>query len=201
MSFHLIRGTKDILPDEITYWHEIEEVCREFFDRYNFQELRTPIFEQTDLFYQGIGQESDIVQKEMYTFQDRGKRSITLRPEGTAPIVRSFIQHKLYAQHKSLKLYYNGPMFRYERPQAGRYRQFHQIGVEHIGTPSSFSDAELISMGFRLFSELGLTNLKVHINSIGCKTSRPVIEEMVRQFIGDNFKNLPDHYKKQYKKQ
>lgn len=199
MTFQLPRGTKDILPNEIPFWHEIEEVCREFFDRYNFQELRTPIFEQTDLFYHGIGEHSDIVQKEMYTFEDRGGRSITLRPEGTASIIRSFIQHQLHNQNKTLKLYYQGPMFRYERPQAGRYRQFHQVGVEHIGINSPYADAELISMSYRLFSELGLSNLKVHINSIGCTTSRPVIEEMIRQFIGNNFKSLPEHAQKRFK--
>ena len=199
MSFSLVRGTKDILPDEIACWHEIEELCREFFDRYNFQELRTPIFEQTDLFNHGIGIQSEIVQKEMYSFTDRSGRHLTLRPEGTASIVRSFIQHQLHNQYKSLKLYYQGPMFRYERPQAGRYRQFHQVGVEHLGSSSPYSDAELISMSFRLFSELGLTSLKVHINSIGCKTSRPVIEEMIRQFIGDNFSKLPDYYQKRFK--
>lgn len=190
MNYSLPRGTKDILPDEVAFWHEIEQISRDLFSRYQFSEIRTPIFETTELFSRSIGDLTDIVEKEMYTFLDKGDRSLTLRPEGTAPIVRSYIQHGMFNRQRDQKLYYIGPMFRYERPQAGRFRQFHQIGVEHIGTSSPLSDAEIISLGVHLFDELGLPDLMVSINSVGCPTCRSVIEERIKQFIGDNLKNL-----------
>ena len=184
------RGTKDILPTEIPFWQYIESSSRSLFGLYNYQEIRTPIFEHTELFERGIGDATDIVEKEMYTFTDKGDRRLTLRPEGTAPIVRAFVQHSLFAKSKVAKLYYCGPMFRYERPQSGRYRQFHQIGVECLGNASPIADAEVIAMGVHLFDELGLCGLSVTINSVGCPVCRPVIEERLKQFIGMNLEHL-----------
>ena len=179
------RGTKDILPDEIEQWQFIESKARSLFNLYNFKEIRTPIFESTHLFERSIGDDTDIVEKEMYTFKDKSNRLITLRPEGTASVVRSALQHNLTSDLPQ-KLYYMGPMFRYERPQAGRYRQFHQIGVEYIGSPSYHADVEVIAMAYRLLSRLGITELKVTINSIGDDISRPVINEAIRQFFGNS---------------
>jgi histidyl-tRNA synthetase len=190
MKYTLPRGTKDILPTEVHFWQYIENTSRSVFQHYNFNEIRTPIFESTDLFERGIGESTDIVEKEMYTFQDKGERRLTLRPEGTAPIVRAYIQNNLHQKSKVSKLYYCGPMFRYERPQAGRYRQFHQIGVECIGSSDPFIDAEVISLGMHLFDELGLTDLTVSINSVGCQVCRPVIEERLKQFLGASLEQL-----------
>jgi len=190
MKFSVPRGTKDILPNEVSLWQHIEKVARETFDQFCFSEIRTPIFESTSLFERGIGDDTDIVEKEMYTFEDKGGRLLTLRPEGTASVARSCIQHNLTKQISPLKLYYAGPMFRYERPQAGRYRQFHQMGVEHLGNPHPMADVEIISLGYRLFSKLGLKNVKVKINSVGCPVCRPVIEERLKQFVSANLENL-----------
>ncbi len=198
MSVSVPRGTKDILPEEIPIWQLIETRSRHLFSLYGFEEIRTPIFESTDLFERGIGNTTDIVQKEMYTFMDKGERSITLRPEGTAPVVRAFLQHQMYAQNPVAKLYYMGPMFRYERPQAGRYRQFHQIGVEHIGSGHPSVDAEVISLAYHLFQDLGLKNLKVHINTIGDEICRPVIQERIKQFLAMNVKNFPEEIQRRF---
>ena len=193
MVFNLPRGVQDILPDEMPKWHLIEDTARNLFSTYNFSEIRTPIFENTHVFSRGMGQESDIFCKEMYNFKDRGGRELTLRPEGTAAVTRSSIMHALHRQMNPLKLYYIGPFFRYERPQAGRYRQFHQIGVEYIGESSAYVDAEVIGLGYRLFESLGISDLKVCINSVGCRLARPVIEEMVKQFLGSNLDRFPPH--------
>jgi len=178
------RGTKDILPGEVELWQYIEEKAKHIFKLYNFSEIRTPLFESTQLFERSIGDDTDIVSKEMYTFLDKGNRSLTLRPEGTASIVRAYIQHGFGNRQKINKFYYCGPMFRYERPQAGRYRQFHQIGVESFGSELPSADAEIISSGIHLFDELGLTDLRVMINSVGCQVCRPVIEERLKQYVG-----------------
>ena len=138
-------------------------MCR----RYNYREIRTPIFEQTELFERGVGETTDIVEKEMYTFKDKGDRGMTLRPEGTAGVVRAYVQNKLYGEPDVTKLYYMGPMFRYERPQAGRYRQFHQFGVEVFGTADPAIDAEVIALGYSFYKELGLNGVKAEINSVG----------------------------------
>lgn len=197
MKFTAPRGTKDILPQDIPVWRHIEDTARQTFCIYGFNEIRTPIFESTELFERGIGDDTDIIQKEMYTFLDKGNRSITLRPEGTAPVVRAFLQNKLYSSGQTSKLFYSGPMFRYERPQAGRYRQFHQIGVENLGADHPSADAEVIAMGFHLFEKLKIKNLKVYINSIGDAICRPVVEERIKQFLALNLKNLsPDLQKK-----
>jgi histidyl-tRNA synthetase len=183
MKYTVPRGTKDILPDEMEFWHYIESTSRSLFDLYNYSEIRTPIFEDSALFERSIGGTTDIVEKEMYTFTDKGNRRLTLRPEGTASIVRAYIQHGLHKTQQQSKLYYCGPMFRYERPQAGRYRQFNQIGIEYLGNEHPFSDAEVISIGVHLFDDLGLAGLQVKINTVGCKVCRPVIEERLQQFL------------------
>ncbi|MFW6006478.1 MAG: histidine--tRNA ligase [Halanaerobiales bacterium] len=166
------RGTNDILPPVSLKWQYVEKKARDIFSLYNYQEIRTPIFEYTDLFQRGIGEATDIVEKQMYTFEDKSGRSITLRPEGTASVVRSFLENKIYGKAQPTKYYYCGPMFRYERPQAGRYRQFHQIGIEAFGSNDPMLDAEVISLGVTFLDELGISNLETYINSIGCKECR-----------------------------
>lgn len=171
-TIQALRGTRDILPHEIGYWQKIELTARDILSRSSYQEIRTPIFEQTELFKRGIGEATDVVSKEMYTFIDKGERSNTLRPEGTAGVVRSFIEHKLYAAGDVQRLWYAGPMFRYERPQAGRQRQFHQIGVEVLGSSSARADIEVIAIATNILQTLGLKNLHLDINSVGNKLDR-----------------------------
>ncbi len=177
MKFQVPRGTADVLAEEAKLWDYIEQKSKDIFARYNYQQIRTPIFEHTELFQRGVGETTDIVEKEMYTFTDRGGRSLTLRPEGTASVVRSFVEHKLYANPDPTKLYYIGPMFRYERPQSGRTRQFTQVGVEVLGSSDPAVDAEVISMAIRQFEEMGLNKLRLEINSVGCPVCRPVHRE------------------------
>ncbi|MDX2213562.1 MAG: histidine--tRNA ligase [Oculatellaceae cyanobacterium bins.114] len=167
-----LRGTRDILPDEVSYWQHVEAVAREIFNKAAYREIRTPIFEQTELFERGIGEATDVVGKEMYTFQDRGDRSITLRPELTAGLVRSLIEHKLYAVSPVQRLWSIAPVFRYERPQAGRQRQFHQIDVEIMGSSDPRADAEVIVLATDLLNALGLKTLKLDINSVGTPDDR-----------------------------
>ena len=152
MQIKSIRGVKDIMPEEVEKWRWVENKANQVFTRYGFREIRLPIFEKTNLFSRGIGEDTDIVEKEMYTFDDRGGEKITLRPEGTASVVRAFIEHKMYATQTMQKLYYTGPMFRYERPQAGRFRQFYQIGVEAMGSHSPSIDAEVMIMLMEFFN-------------------------------------------------
>ncbi|TDM15645.1 histidine--tRNA ligase [Macrococcus bovicus] len=167
------RGTQDILPAETPKWQYIERRLVEIAKSYNYKEIRTPIFESTDLFARGVGDSTDIVQKEMYTFTDKGDRSMTLRPEGTAAVVRSYIENKMHGQaNQPVKLFYNGPMFRYERKQKGRYRQFVQFGVEVIGAENPAVDAEVLHMLYHIYSSFGLKSLKLVINSIGDMESR-----------------------------
>src|SRR6056297_430053 len=173
MKFNAPRGTNDILPPETLKWQYIEKKTHELFSNYNYDEIRTPIFEYTELFQRGIGEVTDIVEKEMYTFEDKGGRSVTLRPEGTASVMRSFMENKIYGRAQPTKYYYFGPMFRYERPQSGRYRQFYQFGAEALGSNDPALDTEMITMGLNLMEELGLDNLDVIINSIGCEKCRP----------------------------
>lgn len=173
MSISIPRGTQDILPGEVEKWQLIENKARELCEKYQYHEIRTPIFEHTDLFLRGVGDTTDIVQKEMYTFEDRGGRSITLRPEGTASTVRSFVEKKMFGYaNQPVKLYYMGPMFRYERPQAGRFRQFVQFGIEALGSNDPAIDAEVISLAMNLYKEMGLKKLKLIVNSLGDKESR-----------------------------
>lgn len=182
------KGTEDILPSEIHIWQYVEDTARNVFESYNFEEIRTPIFEDYELFQRGVGDETDMVSKEMYDFEDKGGRRIALRPEGTASICRAFVQHKLYGPEypKPYKLYYTGPMFRYERPQAGRQRQFNQMGVEVLGTDNCAMDVEVMAMAWDLFEELGLTNIKLVINTIGHPKER-------RQFIDALIEYLTPH--------
>jgi len=162
------RGTNDILPPESGKWSKVESLLRTLSSMYNFQEIRTPIFEHTELFTRTVGESTDIVQKEMYTFEDKGGRSLTLRPEGTAPVVRAFLEHGLDGGALPVKFFYLGPMFRYEKPQAGRYREFMQFGIEILGSGSPFSDVEVIQVGVRIAEELGLLGTTLFINTIGC---------------------------------
>jgi histidyl-tRNA synthetase len=182
-SIQALRGTRDILPEEIGYWQWVESIARSVLGRAAYQEIRTPIFEQTDLFERGIGEATDVVGKEMYTFKDRGERSITLRPEGTAGVVRAYIEHGLAAQGGVQRLWYGGPMFRYERPQAGRQRQFHQIGVEVLGSPSPRADAEVIAIATDILQTLGLKNLHLNLNSIGNPEDRQHYREALIDYL------------------
>lgn len=173
MSINIPRGTQDILPGEVEKWQLIEQKARELCERYQYQEIRTPIFEHTELFHRGVGDTTDIVQKEMYNFKDRGGRDLTLRPEGTASTVRAYVEKKMFGlANQPVKLYYMGPMFRYERPQAGRFRQFVQFGIEALGSSDPAIDAEVISLAMNLYKELGLKKLRLVINSLGDKESR-----------------------------
>lgn len=178
-----LRGTRDILPDEIGYWQWVESVARDILLQANYQEIRTPIFEQTALFERGIGEATDVVGKEMYTFVDRGERSITLRPEGTAGVVRSFIENKLHATGGVQRLWYTGPMFRYERPQAGRQRQFHQIGVEVLGSRDARADVEVIAIATHILQKLGLKNLNLNLNSVGNSTDRQAYRQALVNYL------------------
>ena len=181
-AIQALRGTKDILPAEVGYWQLIEQTAKDILTRAVIHEIRPPIFEQTDLFARGIGEATDIVGKEMYTFTDRGDRSITLRPEGTAGVVRSFISNNLYAQGVQ-RLWYTGPMFRYERPQAGRQRQFHQIGLELLGSGSPRADVEAIALATEILQALGLKNLQLDINSVGRGEDRQKYREALVQYL------------------
>lgn len=173
MNLQIPRGTQDILPDQVAIWQYIENMSKDLCRRYQYNEIRTPIFEHTEVFSRGVGETTDIVQKEMYTFQDRGDRSLTLRPEGTAAVVRSFVENKMFGwATQPVKLFYFGPMFRYERPQAGRFRQFVQFGVEALGSADPAIDAEVISLAMNMYRGLGLKELKLVINSLGDKESR-----------------------------
>ena len=189
-SIQATRGTRDILPEEVGYWQQIEAAAREILGRAAYQEIRTPIFEQTNLFERGIGEATDVVGKEMYTFKDRGDRSITLRPEGTAGVVRSFIEHSLSAQGGVQRLWYCGSMFRYERPQAGRQRQFHQIGVEVLGSPSPRADVEVIAIFADILQALGLKNLVLNLNSIGNASDRLQYREALVNYLTPYKDNL-----------
>jgi len=177
------RGTNDFMPEETVFWRTLEQTVHQICSEYGYHELRTPIFEHTELFLRGVGETTDIVEKEMYSFTDRGDRSITLRPEGTAPTVRAFLEHKLYGNAQPTKFYYIGPMFRYGRPQAGRFRQFHQFGIEVFGSKDAAVDAEVITLAMDFFQRLGLTGLALHINSVGCPSCRETHKERLLAFL------------------
>jgi len=176
-----IKGTRDILPPETTLWDRVESSAREILELYSFSEIRTPIFEATELFARGVGVDTDIVLKEMYTFEDRDEKSLTLRPEGTAPVVRSVIENRLFQESGILKLYYLGPMFRRERPQKGRYRQFHQIGAEVLGSDNPAIEAEILEMLLLFLERIGIGNHALLINSIGCRECRPRYLERLKE--------------------
>ncbi|MCY7321506.1 MAG: histidine--tRNA ligase [Phormidesmis sp. CAN_BIN36] len=182
-SIQASRGTRDILPDEVSYWQRVEAIAREILVRAAYQEIRTPIFEQTALFERGMGEATDVVNKEMYTFKDRGDRSLTLRPEGTAGVARSYIEHNLHAQGGVQRLWYLGAMFRYERPQAGRQRQFHQLGVEVLGSEDVRADAEAIALATEILQTLGLKDLRLDLNSIGDASDRQTYREALITYL------------------
>lgn len=177
------RGTNDILPGDTEKWRRVEGIIHQICAEYGYQEIRTPIFEHTELFLRGVGETTDIVEKEMYTFYDRGERSLTLRPEGTAPTVRAFLEHNLHTQPLPVKLYYTGPMFRYGRPQAGRFRQFHQFGVEAFGTHDPAMDAEVICLAMDFYGRLGLKHLTLQLNSVGCPKCRAEHRQVLHRFL------------------
>jgi histidyl-tRNA synthetase len=200
MKIQSIRGVKDILPNEIWKWQYIESIAHKIFPRYGFKEIRLPIFEDTRLFCRSIGEATDIVEKEMYTFQDRGGDSITLRPEGTASVVRAYVEHKMYNPPSVLKMFYTGPMFRYERPQAGRLRQFNQIGIEAMGSPSPIVDVEVMTMLMEFFKELGLTNIELQINSLGSQECRPKYRELLKTEIEKHLDHLCSNCTNRYQR-
>ena len=180
------RGTKDVLPEETAKWRYIKNIATEVLSSFGYEEIIVPMFEHTDLFTRGIGETSDIVTKEMYTFLDKKGRSLTLRPEGTAGVVRAYLQNGLYTQPAPVKLFYIGSMFRYERPQAGRYREHVQVGVEAFGSESPYLDAEVIAAVVTIFTKLGLTGLTTQLNSIGCKECRPKYTEFLKAYFTKN---------------
>ncbi len=177
------RGTNDFLPNQVEKWQFIENQVRQLCAKWGYREIRTPIFEHTELFLRSVGETTDIVEKEMYSFEDKGFRHMTLRPEGTAGTVRAFLENKLYAQPQPTKLYYMGPMFRYDQPQAGRYRQFHQFGIEVFGVSDASIDAEVIALATTFFKTLGLNALTTKINTVGCSNCRPAHQEALRQYF------------------
>lgn len=205
MAFKAIKGTKDMLPQDAYKWHHIEEEWRKICREYGFREIRTPVFESTELFNRGIGDTTDVVQKEMYTFDDKsGKdregKSLTLKPEGTSPTVRAFIEHNIYADMQPTKLYYDIPCFRREQPQAGRLREFHQFGVENFGTSSMTADAEIIALGYDFLQRMGITDIELHISSVGCRECRPVYKKALQDFLRPKYECLCDTCKSRFEK-
>ncbi len=196
---NVIKGTKDILPKDIPSWHRLESVALDVFSRYGYKEIRTPIFEATELFARGVGDTTDIVNKEMYTFE-KSDRSLTLRPENTAGVVRSFIENGMSRLSAPVKLWYHGPMFRYERPQAGRQRQFHQVGVEMFGIEQPTADAEVILLAVNYLKSLGLNDLTVEINSLGCPTCREAYKAKIKEVLKPEFDNLCEDCQNRYER-
>jgi len=185
-----IRGTKDILPDEQLYWQFIDKKVADLLKYANYKEIKTPIFENSDLYDRGIGENTDIVNKEMYRFNDRSNRNITLRPEGTAGVARAFIENRMDIQNKLQKLWYNGPMFRYERPQSGRQRQFHQLGIEFIGSSDARADTEIIHLAMNIFKDLSINELQLDINSIGKAKDRNHYQAKLQEYLEQYYDDL-----------
>lgn len=194
------KGTKDILPVQAYKWHFVEKKFAEICDRYGFKEIRTPVFEHTELFKRGVGDTTDIVQKEMYTFMDHGNRSITLKPEGTSPAARAFVEHKQYADIQPTKYYYVTPCYRYENPQSGRLREFHQFGIETFGTPSMVADAEVICLAYDFLKEMGITDIELRINSVGCPECRQKHREALKEFLKPKYDELCHTCKDRYER-
>lgn len=192
MRYQKLKGTADLFPEETKKWQYVESVYKEVMERYQFKEVRIPIFEHFDLFARGVGETSDIVSKEMYDFYDKGDRHISLRPEGTAGVVRAFVENKLYGPEypKPLKYYYTGPMFRYDRPQSGRMRQFHQLGVEVFGSSNSATDVETMALAMDLFKAFGIRNLKLVINSLGSNESRVEYKKALLDYLEPYYDEL-----------
>ena len=191
-----VRGTKDIIEGTASKYSYIHRTAEDLFSSYGYSFIKTPIFEETDLFKRGIGEATDVVEKEMYTFIDKGERSITLRPEGTASVVRAYLENKIYAKEEVSKFYYLGSMFRYERPQAGRQREFNQVGVEVLGESSPILDAEVIAMGYHLLEKLGITDLEVNINSVGGQDSRKKYRQALLDYLTPVREELCDDCKR-----
>ncbi|MDY2631101.1 MAG: histidine--tRNA ligase [Clostridium sp.] len=200
MEIQAPKGTKDMLPQDAYKWHYVEGVLREVSKSFGVREIRTPIFEHTELFLRGVGETTDIVQKEMYTFNDKGDRSITLKPEGTAPTVRAFIENRLFNEAQPTKLYYIIPCFRYENVQKGRLRQFHQYGVEVFGSKEPSIDAEVISLAMEALKKLGLKSLSLNINNLGCPNCRPKYNEALKKYLEENYDNLCNVCKTRFEK-
>lgn len=186
MQIHGVKGMPDILPPDGQIWRIIENRAADVFGRFGYEEVRTPVLEHTELFARSIGTETDIVSKEMYTFEDKGGRSVTLRPEGTAPLVRAYVEHKLHGRQPVNRFFYVGPMFRYERAQKGRLRQFHQLGAEIYGLPGPLADAEIVAMQHLLFTELAVPGLSLEINNLGSTESRALYAEALRSHLKTN---------------
>jgi len=194
------KGTKDMLPADAYKWQYLEKRLGEIAATYGFREIRTPIFEHTELFLRGIGETTDVVQKEMYTFNDKGNRSITLKPEGTAPAVRAYVESSLYNEVQPTKMYYFTPVFRYENVQKGRLRQHHQFGVEAFGAKDASIDAEIISLAMRVFRELGISSIELNINNIGCPKCRKTYNEALQAYLKANYDNLCETCKTRFEK-
>jgi len=194
------KGTQDILPEDISKWYYVENIIKETLNKHGYKEIRTPLFEYTDLFVRGIGESTDIVTKEMFTFPDRKGRSLTLRPEGTAPVVRAYLENSMGRTSKVIKLFYLGPMFRCEKPQAGRFRQFNQFGIEIIGTKSPAADAEVIITVLDVYKKLGLRNLEILINSVGCKKCRAGYVQKLKKYLKNKKDFLCSECKERYDK-
>ena len=194
------KGTKDLLPEESYKWQEVETKVKEVLESYNFKEIRVPVFEHTELFQRGVGETTDVVQKEMYTFDDKGGRSITLRPEGTAGVVRAYLENGMGSLPSPVKLWYNMGMYRYENVQKGRLREFHQIGAELIGSGSYLADVDVILMANNIFKALNIPNISLNINSIGCPKCRGEYQKILKEFIGKNLENYCDTCKTRFEK-
>lgn len=194
------KGTKDLLPNESYKWQEAENKVKKVLESYNFKEIRVPVFEHTELFQRGVGETTDVVQKEMYTFNDKGGRSITLRPEGTAGVVRAYLENGMGSMPSPVKLWYNMGMYRYENVQKGRLREFHQIGAELIGSKSYLADVDIILMANNIFEALNIPNIKLTINSIGCPKCRSEYQKILREFIGKNLEEYCDICKTRFEK-
>lgn len=199
MAYQAPKGTRDVLPSESYRWQYIEQLIRDIAKKYGLLEARTPVIEHTELFLRGVGKTTDIVQKEMYTFLDKGDRSITLKPEGTAGMVRLFVEHNLFGEVQPTKMFYlTNPVFRYENPQAGRLREHHQFGVEIFGAPRPSADAECIAIVIELLNKIGLSGLAVRLNSIGCPECRPKYQEALREYLRANYDSLCETCKTRY---
>lgn len=194
------KGTKDILPSEVYKWHYVEGIIREICALHGYREIRTPTFEHTELFQRSVGETTDVVQKEMYTFEDKGGRSITLKPEGTSPAVRAFIEHSIFNEPQPTKVFYFTPCFRYEKPQAGRLREHHQFGVEAFGTSDPSVDAEIINIAMMLYRRLGVGNLEIRINSVGCPKCRAEYNKKLKEFLAARLSNLCETCKDRFHK-
>ena len=194
------KGTKDLLPQDSYLWQYMEKQIKDLFEVYGFSEIRVPVFEHTELFQRGVGDTTDVVQKEMYTFEDKGGRSVTLRPEGTAGVVRAYIENGMASRPSPVKMWYNMGMYRYENVQKGRLREFHQIGAEVIGSGSPEADAETISMAKRIFDKLQIPNITLNLNSIGCPVCRAKYQEALKEFIGENIEEYCETCKTRFDK-